>query len=70
MTKARERPKSQRACLCPYCEGELEETLFPFCKTCSVVLRYCRHCKIPVARKAVVCPQCGAPVEGEERKKA
>lgn len=46
-------------CSCPYCEEELFATALPYCRHCSVTLRYCVTCQIAVAQNAEVCPQCG-----------
>ncbi|UCC60359.1 MAG: zinc ribbon domain-containing protein [Dehalococcoidia bacterium] len=48
---------------CPYCDGEITEAGFPFCKPCGVTLLYCVKCQTAVKREATVCPQCGGELE-------
>ena len=58
-----EEPKEKKKRICPYCEEEILEAGFPYCKPCGVTLRYCAKCDIAVVREAVVCPQCGGELE-------
>ncbi|GAG46155.1 unnamed protein product [marine sediment metagenome] len=59
-----EEPKGKKSTrICPYCEGEILEAGFPYCKPCNVTLRYCARCQIAVVREATVCPQCGGELE-------
>ncbi len=59
-----EEPKEKKSTrTCPYCEGEILESGFPYCKPCGVTLRYCTRCEIMVVREATVCPQCGGELE-------
>ena len=56
--KAKEQKRS-----CPYCEEEIFTAGLPFCRPCSVTLRYCVRCQVAVAREETVCPQCGGELE-------
>ena len=51
---------------CPYCDEEIAETSFPYCKACEVPVFYCPKCRKPVARDNRVCPNCGAEIKGEK----
>ena len=48
-----------KKCKCPFCEGELEEELVPFCKTCMVPIRYCSNCGTVIPSEETNCPECG-----------
>jgi len=48
---------------CPYCEGQILEAGYPYCKPCGVTLRFCGRCQIVVEREATVCPRCGGELE-------
>ena len=50
---------------CPYCEEEIAEASFPYCKACKVTIFYCPKCRKPLPRDNKVCPYCGAEVKGE-----
>ena len=65
MKESKEPKEMARRCFCPYCEEEVVMEVLPFCKPCTVTLRYCRHCQIAVPRQAEVCPQCGGKLEGK-----
>jgi RNA polymerase subunit RPABC4/transcription elongation factor Spt4 len=53
----------ENGCSCPYCDEAVVIEASPFCKPCSVVLRYCGNCRIAVASELKECPQCGRPLE-------
>jgi rRNA maturation endonuclease Nob1 len=48
---------------CPYCDAEVQNANYPFCKPCGVSLKYCSRCEIVVKREAEVCPECGGVLE-------
>ncbi|MFC2059031.1 zinc ribbon domain-containing protein [Chloroflexota bacterium] len=54
--------REQEGCHCPYCDEEIILASFPFCKKCSVSLRYCVTCQLPVEKEAEVCPRCGGAI--------
>jgi predicted amidophosphoribosyltransferase len=54
--------KGERACYCPYCNGDLT-VLLPFCQGCGAELRFCAQCDQPLPKNAKVCPNCGAEVD-------
>ncbi len=49
---------------CPYCDEEITEAAFPYCKTCEVTIFYCPQCRKPVSRNKKVCPHCEAEIRG------
>ncbi|MFC1913886.1 zinc-ribbon domain-containing protein [Chloroflexota bacterium] len=49
---------------CPYCDEELAETSFPYCKACEVEVFYCPQCREPLPRDKRECPSCGAEIKG------
>ena len=57
-----ERKKEERACYCPYCDGDLT-MLMPFCEGCGAELRFCAQCCEPLPKNAQICPNCGAEVD-------
>jgi hypothetical protein len=57
--------KPEKECrFCPYCETEIAEASFPYCRVCQVTIFYCPKCRQPVPRKSRVCPRCGAEIKG------
>ncbi|MDH4300413.1 MAG: zinc-ribbon domain-containing protein [Dehalococcoidia bacterium] len=60
-------PKEQKKkehLFCPYCEVEIMEADFPYCRACQVTVFYCPKCRKPLPREKRVCPHCGAKIEG------
>jgi hypothetical protein len=51
--------ENEKKCRCPFCDGELEEQGFPFCKTCNLSIKKCKYCGKPVPAETTVCPECG-----------
>jgi len=51
---------------CPYCDEEIAEVSFPYCKACEVTVFYCPDCREPVSRENRACPHCGAEIKGEK----
>ena len=51
---------------CPYCDEEIAEVPFPYCKACEVTVFYCPQCRKPLPRGNKVCPHCGAEIKGEK----
>ncbi len=49
---------------CPYCDAEIAEAAFPYCKACEVEVFYCPKCRKPLKRDKKVCPHCGAKIKG------
>jgi Zn-finger nucleic acid-binding protein len=50
---------------CPYCDAEIAEAAFPYCKACEVEIFHCPKCRKPVPQDKKVCPSCGADIRGE-----
>ena len=48
---------------CPYCEGEISEAGFPFCKPCKVDSLKCPACGKKMTRSQKKCPSCGAALK-------
>jgi len=44
---------------CPYCEAEIEEAAFPFCKACGVKVLHCPVCHMTIERDSLKCLHCG-----------
>mgnify|MGYP001120890356 CR=1 FL=1 len=53
---------------CPYCDMEIAEVSFAYCKACAVEIFYCPKCQQPVPRDKQVCPHCGADIREEVAK--
>ena len=49
---------------CPYCDSEIAEAAFPYCKACEVEIFYCPSCRKPLPRENRTCPHCGAEIKG------
>jgi len=60
---AERKPEKERL-FCPYCDEEILEGPFPYCKTCEITIFYCPKCRKPVPRDNKVCPHCGAEIKG------
>ncbi len=61
---AKERKAEREHRFCPYCDEEISETAFPYCKACEVEVFYCPECKKPLSRNSRICPNCGAEIKG------
>jgi len=48
-----------KECKCPFCEGELEEDLVPFCKTCQIPVKRCSVCGAVIPLEVNNCFECG-----------
>ena len=48
---------------CPYCDKEISESPFPYCKPCQLTKFYCPQCHQPVSRDIDVCPKCGTIIK-------
>ena len=60
-----EEPKTEKKKrLCPYCDDEIGEASFPYCKACEVDVFYCPECRKPVSTDKKLCPECGAKIKG------
>jgi len=56
--------KKQEHLSCPYCDEEIMQAAFPYCRTCQVTLFFCPECRKPLPRENRVCPHCGAEIKG------
>jgi len=63
MAKKREPVKEHR--YCPYCDTEIAEAAFPYCKACEIPVFYCPQCREAVPRDKKVCPHCGTDIRKE-----
>lgn len=61
MESERRTDKDQHSC--PYCNADMAEACFPFCKACGVAIFYCSKCGNPMSRDSKVCPHCRAKVK-------
>jgi len=50
--------------LCPYCDEEIMQADFPYCRACRVTVFYCPGCRKPLPREKRVCPHCGIEIKG------
>ncbi len=63
MAGKRKQKKEPR--FCPYCDEEMTEAAFIYCKACGVTIFYCPECREPLSRDNEVCPHCGADIRGK-----
>jgi len=61
MANKREPIKEPR--YCPYCDVEITEAVFSYCKACQVEIFYCPKCGEAVPRDKKICPHCGADIK-------
>jgi hypothetical protein len=61
-----ERKPEKEHCCCPYCDVEIMEVLFPYCRACGVTIFYCPECRKPLPRENRICPHCGAEIKSEK----
>ena len=66
MAKNREPVKEHH--YCPYCDAEIAEAAFPYCKACELTIFYCPKCHETIPREKKTCPHCGADIKGEAAK--
>ena len=50
---------------CPYCDEEILQADFPYCRVCQITILHCPRCRTPLPREKRVCPNCGAEIKGE-----
>ena len=50
---------------CPFCDEEILEASFPFCKACQVTMLHCPVCHKSLPRDNEVCPHCGAEIKAK-----
>ena len=65
MMGAEQKPEKESR-FCPYCDEEIVEISFPYCKVCGVTVFYCPECRKPVSRDKKECPHCGAEIKSEK----
>jgi hypothetical protein len=65
---ANKREHVNKVCCCPYCDAEIAEAAFPYCKACEVEVFYCPNCREAIPRDEQVCPSCGADIKSEAAK--
>lgn len=47
---------------CPFCDEEIAEASFPWCRTCKVKVVCCTNCGKTFSEEVEKCPECGANI--------
>jgi len=60
-----EKAKEKRP-FCPYCDEEIIQADFSYCRACQITIFHCPKCREPLPRDNRICPHCGAEIKVEK----